>query len=437
MPANKISSEKPTSNSPQAITGEESEKFVDVTEFQNLGSRQLDALVSQHKLDIPSDASDSEKVHALIDYHAARGEKLKGSGTLQVLPDGFGFLRSRWFNYLGGPDDIYVSPSQIRKFGLGNGDTVEGQIRLPKENERFFALLRVFKVNQLDPEDAKATPHFDDLRSVSSNRPIVLESQQSDLCRIVDLIAPLGFGQRGLIVGPARSGKTRILTELCESTLEASREIYAFMLLVDQRPEEINELEDRLNGPRCEVISSVFDENTQRHNDVSMMVLEKAKRKVEAGEHVILFLDSLSKLAGFELQREVRPNQNSGETLIETRSFLASAKQTESEGTLTIISTLTVDESNEQDAFVAETLRATANMEIALDEKLVRRRIWPAIDLHRSQTRLEEELLGDRYKKVCQLRGVIGGLDSVAAMQNLLERIAQSDTNEALLDGLG
>lgn len=429
-------SENTTSNSSRNVDREEPEHIVDVAEFQNLDQRQLDALISQQKINVPADASDSEKVHALIDHHAARGDKLIGSGTLQVLPDGFGFLRSRWFNYLGGPDDIYVSPSQIRKFRLANGDSVEGQIRLPKENERFFALLRVFKVNQLDPGDAKATPHFDDLRPLPSNKAIVLDNS-SDLCRIVDLISPLGYGQRALVVGPARSGKTRILSELCEAVLEGSKKLYAFMLLVDQRPEEVNELEDRLNGPRCEVISSVFDENTQRHNDVSMMVLEKAKRKVEAGEDVIIFLDSLSKLAGFELERESRSKQSSGETLIETRAFLAAAKQTESAGTLTIISSLTVDESNEQDAFVAETLRATANMEIALDEELVKRRIWPAIDLHHSQARLEEELLGDRYKSVCKLRRAIGGLDSVDAAQNLLERIEQSDSNQELLDDFG
>ena len=301
MPAEEpIPTEKPNSPSAPPDKRDEPVKEIHVAEFQNLDSRQLNALISQRKLSLSEDASDSDKIHAVVDYHSSLGHKLIGTGTLQVLPDGFGFLRSRWFNYLGGPDDIYVSPSQIRKFGLSNGDLVEGHIRQPKENERFFALLRVCKVNQLDPGEAKNTIHFEDLRSSPSDEVIILENESSsDLCRIVDLISPIGFGQRGLIVGPPRSGKTRMLAQLCESMLESCSDIYAFVLLVDQRPEEINELEDRLNGTRCEVISSVFDENAQRHNDVSMMVLERAKRKVELGDDVVIFLDSLTKLAGF------------------------------------------------------------------------------------------------------------------------------------------
>ena len=427
----------PSPPNPKSSSGRDPDKpenRVDVAEFQSLNDRQLDALISQRKISLPNDATASEKIHSVIEYHASLGDTLVGSGTLQVLPDGFGFLRSRWFNYLGGPDDIYVSPSQIRKFGLANGDTVEGQIRPPKDNERFFALLRIFQVNQLDPDQAQKTDRFEDLKPVLPDERIPMEFAPDDkICRLVDMISPIGFGQRGIVVGPPRSGKTRILTELCESMLAACPDLLAFMLLVDQRPEEIIELEDLLNGPRCEVISSVFDSTTQRHNDVSMMVLEKAKRRVELGEDVVIFLDSLTKLACFELGPGCRFDELESDSLPVTCSFLAAAKQTDNAGTLTIISSVTVDSANEIEVFVAENLRGTANMELRLDEELVRRRIWPAINLHQSQSQQEEKLLGDQYDGVCQLRRSLGDYSAVEAMETLLVHIKDSDSNSELL----
>ncbi len=422
-----MNSTKSNRKSPSSKPADSAKQQVDVTEFQTLDGRQLDALVSQLKLELPDDANDGEKIHAIINYHAANAHSLVGSGTLQVLPDGFGFLRSRWFNYLGGPDDIYVSPSQIRKFQLTNGDMIKGQIRPPKENERFFALLRIFEVNHLDPEEAKSAPDFEEIKALSPVERVQLDSDQlGDTSRVIDLVAPVGLGQRGVIVGPPRSGKTRLIAELCESMLEKQTNLYAFMLLVDQRPEEITDLENRLNGQRCEVISSVFDDASQRHHDVSMMVLERAKRMVELGGDVVLFLDSLTNLARFELGPGCSPEQIKPDLLSNTRSFLAAAKRTEEAGSLTIISTLTVDSSNEVDNIVAEVLRSSANMEIRLDAELVKRRVWPSVNIHESQTQQEEQLLGEKYDYVCKLRRSLGDLTAVEAMESLLGKLNEA-----------
>jgi len=401
-------------------------RYVDVSEYQCLDSRQLNALLSQHKLELPRDASDADKIRAVIDQHVKAGDLLVGSGTLQVLPDGFGFLRSRWFNYLGSPDDIYVSPSQIRKFRLTNGDVVKGQIRPPKENERFFALLRVESVNQLEPERAADAPDFDELKALVPKVAFNLEESSDDLSRVVDLIAPIGLGQRGIIVGPPRSGKTRLMKNLCQSVVEKHADIYTFMLLVDQRPEEVTELENELNGDRCEVISSIIDSNSQRHNDVAMMVFSKAKRMVELGKDVVIFLDSLTKLAHFELGPGFSASHLESDALSGTLSFLAAAKRTEEAGTLTLISTLAVDSSHELDEPIARILRNTANLEIQLDSDLVKRRIWPAINLHESQSQQEESLLGERYEQVCKLRRSLCDRSASESMEWLLAKLKGS-----------
>lgn len=411
--------------------------YVDVAEYQRLDDRQLDALMSQNKIQVGQDTDSTGKIRALIDYQVSLGNSLVGSGTLQILPDGFGFLRSRWFNYLGGPDDIYVSPSQIRKFKLTNGDVVEGQVRPPKENERFFALLKVFKVNELDPAKASEIPQFSDLSPLAPENQILLGSEESsESCRILDLIAPIGFGQRSIIVGPPRSGKTRLVEQLCTAALAANSEVYVFALLVDQRPEEIAELERKLNGNRCEVISSVFDESSYRHHDVAMMVLEKAKRMVELGENVIIFLDSLTNLARFELVPGATVENLDADSLPQTRNFLASAKLTKDAGSLTIVGTLTSDSDSELDDAITEILRSTSNMEVLLDHELIKRRIWPAINVHRSSSQQEEVLLTDRYKQVCKLRRKIGDLSAAEAMDFLLEKVEGSKSDSDWLGEL-
>lgn len=410
------------------------EQFVDVSEYQKLDDRQLNALLSQHKATVSQDSSAEEKIRAILDHHLKLGEKLMGSGTLQILPDGFGFLRSRWFNYLGGPDDIYVSPSQIRKFDLANGDVVQGQVRPPKDNERFFALLRVFSVNALDPEDASKVTEFDRLPPLSPDVRIKLDSRQaSTICRIVDMVAPIGFGQRAIITSPQRSGKTKLIEQLCQEIQGNYPKVHVFVLLVDQRPEEIAEMEDLLENDRCEVISSVFDEASFRHNDVSMMVLEKAKRMVETGTDVLIFLDSLTSMARFELGNAYSRNYLESDSLGKTKSFLASARRTADAGTLTILGTLKTDASNELDDAIAESLRGTANLEIKLDRELVQRRIWPAINIHDSQSQQEEALLEDNYKAVCKLRRCLGDLSAAEAMEMLLTKIDETKTNSKLL----
>ena len=415
----------------------DAESFVDVAEYQKLDEQHLDALLSQYKISVGKDANCSDKVRELIGHQIANGENLVGSGTLQVLPDGFGFLRSRWFNYLGGPDDIYVSPSQIRKFSLTNGDVVEGQIRPPKENERFFALLKVFKVNDLAPDKAVEAPQFDDLSPLAPDSPLLLGANDSgDSCRIVDIVSPVGFGQRSIIVGPPRSGKTKLIEHLCEAALAGYSKLYSFVLLVDQRPEEIAELKDLLDGNRCEVISSVFDENSFRHHDVTMMVLEKAKRMVELGDDVVIFVDSLTNLARFELGPGFSAKNLDVDSLPRTRSFLDSARRTKDAGSLTIVGTLISDSSSDLDNAIADSLRSTSNMEVLLDHELVKRRIWPAINVHRSQSQQEEVLLGDNYKAVCKLRRKIGDMSSAEAMDFLLEKIENSDSNDQWLDQL-
>ena len=425
---------KPASSSKKT---DKSETYVNVAEYQKLGDRQLDALLSQNKIHVKQDTDCTGKIRALIDFQVSEGKNLVGSGTLQILPDGFGFLRSRWFNYLGGPDDIYVSPSQIRKFKLTNGDVVEGQVRPPKENERFFALLKVFKVNDLSPDKASEIPQFSDLPPLAPKTQILLGSEQSnESCRIVDLMAPIGFGQRSIIVGPPRSGKTRLFEQFCEAVLAANSEVYIFALLVDQRPEEIAELERKLNGKRCEVISSVFDENSYRHHDVAMMVLEKAKRMVELGDNVIIFLDSLTNLARFELEPGSSTDNLDADSFPQTRSFLASAKLTRDAGSLTIVGTLASDSNSELDDAITEILRGTSNMEVVLDHELVKRRIWPAINVHRSSTQQEEVLLTDRYKQVCKLRRKIGDMSAPDAMDFLLEKIEGSKSDADWLEEL-
>ena len=431
-----IGEKKATLNPPESSARKSSptETFVDVTEYQKLDGRQLNALLSQYKISIDQDSASEDKIRAVLQHHLGLGDKLVGSGTLQILPDGFGFLRSRWFNYLGGPDDIYVSPSQIRKFKLTNGDVVEGQIRPPKDNERFSALLRVFTVNGLDPERASKVPQFDTLSPLSPNTRIKLDSSDANsTCRIIDLIAPVGFGQRAIIASPPRSGKTKLIRHLCKEVAAKYPQAHIFVLLVDQRPEEITETEDLLEADRCEVISSVFDETTFRHNDVAMMVQEKAKRMVEIGDDVVIFVDSLTKLARFELGQGYPSSRLESDSLTKTRAFLGSAKRTSDAGTLTIIGALEIESSNELDEAIAEVLRPTANLEIRLDRELVQRRIWPAINIHASQTRQEETLLGESYDSVCKLRRSLGDLSSAEAMEKLLEQIEGSDSNNQFL----
>lgn len=363
-----------------------------------------------------------------------------GEGTLEVLPDGFGFLRSPDYHYLSCPDDIYVSPSQIRRFGLRTGATVSGQIRPPKENERYFALLRVEAINYQDPNLLSQKVFFDDLTPLHPDTRVRMETTAEEVnMRVVDLIVPIGFGQRGLIVSPPRAGKTVLMQKMAKAALVNFPELYVFMLLIDERPEEVTDMERQVKGPNCEVISSTFDEPASRHIQVANMVLEKAKRMVEYGHDVLIFLDSITRLA--RAHNAECPNSGKilsggvdANALQAPKRFFGAARKVEEGGSLTIIGTALVDTGSRMDEVIFEEFKGTGNQEIVLDRKLVDRRIWPAIDINRSGTRKEEMLLDpEEYRRVCILRRVLNDMNPPDAMELLVTRLAKTKTNAEFL----
>ncbi|MBN2216812.1 MAG: transcription termination factor Rho [Pirellulales bacterium] len=363
-----------------------------------------------------------------------------GEGTLEVLPDGFGFLRSPDYHYLSCPDDIYVSPSQIRRFGLKTGATVSGQIRPPKENERYFALLRVEAINFQDPNLLAKKIDFDDLTPLHPDQRVVMEHDQTDInTRVVDMIVPVGFGQRGLIVSPPRAGKTILMQRMAKAALANYPDLYVFMLLIDERPEEVTDMERQVKGPNCEVISSTFDEPAARHIQVSEMVLEKAKRMVEYGYNVLIFLDSITRLArawnsecphsGKILSGGVDAN-----ALQRPKRFFGSARKVEEGGSLTILATALIDTGSRMDEVIFEEFKGTGNLEIVLDRRLVDKRIWPAIDINGSGTRREEMLMDpEEHRRVCALRRVLNEMNPPEAMELLVTRLTKTRTNAEFL----
>jgi transcription termination factor Rho len=366
-----------------------------------------------------------------------------GEGTLEVLPDGFGFLRSPDYHYLSCPDDIYVSPSQIRRFGLRTGATVAGQIRPPKENERYFALLRVEAINFEDPNLLSQKVLFDDLTPMHPDERIVMEAEAEGLSmRVVDLIAPLGFGQRGLIVSPPRAGKTILLQQMAKSVITNYPDAYVIMLLIDERPEEVTDMERQVKGDNCEVISSTFDEASARHIQVSEMVIEKAKRMVEYGHHVVIFLDSITRLAR-AWNSEV-PNSGKilsggvdANALQRPKRFFGSARKIEEGGSLTIIATALIDTGSRMDEVIFEEFKGTGNMEIWLDRQLVDKRIWPSIDIDRTGTRREEMLMDpEEYRRVCMLRRVLSDMNPPDAMELVVNRLRKTGSNAEFLMSL-
>ncbi|MEN6557281.1 MAG: transcription termination factor Rho [Thermoguttaceae bacterium] len=363
-----------------------------------------------------------------------------GEGTLEVLPDGFGFLRSPDYHYLSCPDDIYVSPSQIRRFGLKTGATVSGQIRPPKENERYFALLRVEAINYQDPNLLANKIDFEELTPLHPDTHIRMETTPDEVeMRVVDLVVPIGFGQRGLIVSPPRAGKTVLMQKMARAALKNYPDLYVFMLLIDERPEEVTDMEREVRGPNCEVVSSTFDETAARHIQVSEMVLEKAKRMVEYGHDVLIFLDSITRLArawntecpssGKLLSGGVDAN-----ALTRPKRFFGSARKVEEGGSLTVIGTALIDTGSRMDEVIFEEFKGTGNQEIVLDHALVDRRIWPAIDINRSGTRKEEMLLDpEEYRRVCILRRVLNDMNPPDAMELLVGRLQKTKSNAEFL----
>ncbi|MEI8214226.1 MAG: transcription termination factor Rho [Planctomycetota bacterium] len=363
-----------------------------------------------------------------------------GEGTLEVLSDGFGFLRSTSHHYVACPDDIYVSPSQIRRFGLTTGMTVSGQIRPPKENERYFALLRVEAINHRNPNEVRSRKPFDSLTPLHPKQRIILENDPHDLStRVVDLITPIGFGQRGLIVSPPRAGKTVMLQKLARAVLHNYPNAYVFMLLVDERPEEVTDMQREVRGPKCEVVSSTFDEPAVRHIQVSQMVLEKSKRLVEDGVDVVIFLDSITRLARAWNGECIQ----SGKTLTggldanamqKPKAFFGAARKLEEGGSLTILATALVGTGSRMDDVIFEEFKGTGNLEIVLDRALVDRRIWPAIDIAQSGTRREEALLDPvEYQKTVLLRKALVGQNPPDAMEQLVTRLQKTRNNAEFL----
>ena len=414
-----------------------------ITALQKMSMQELIELARQEQIGDITGAKKHDLVFRILKERVKLNGLMFGEGTLEILPDGFGFLRSPDYHYLSCPDDIYVSPSQIRRFGLRNGASVAGQIRPPKESERYFALLRVEAINGEDPAKLSTRVYFDDLTPLHPDRRIAMETTPEEIAmRVVDLVVPIGFGQRGLIVSPPRAGKTILLQKMAKSVLVNYPEAYAFMLLIDERPEEVTDMERQVKGPSCEVISSTFDENAARHIQVAEMVIEKAKRLVEYGRDVVIFLDSITRLAR-AWNAEV---PNSGKILSggidsgalqRPKRFFGSARKVEEGGSLTIIATALVDTGSKMDEVIFEEFKGTGNLEIVLDRRLVDKRVYPAIDINRSGTRREEMLMdAETYRRTCVLRRVLGDMNPADAMELLLNRLSKTKTNAEFLQGL-
>jgi transcription termination factor Rho len=366
-----------------------------------------------------------------------------GEGTLEVLPDGFGFLRSPDYNYLPCPDDIYISPSQIRRFGLRTGAVVAGQTRPPKENERYFALLRVEAINYFEPDLLTQKVVFDDLTPLHPERRLKLETDPTELnTRVIDLVTPIGKGQRGLIVAPPRTGKTVLLQKMANSVIHNHPECYIIVLLIDERPEEVTDMSRTVKGPKVEVVSSTFDEPPERHVQVSEMVIEKAKRLVEYGTDVVIFLDSITRLA--RAYNTVSPGSGKllsggldATALYKPKRFFGAARNIEEGGSLTILATALIDTGSKMDEVIFEEFKGTGNMELHLERRMVERRVYPAIDVNRSGTRKEELLRGeDELRLVHIMHRILADMNPVEAMELLLKQLGRHKTNADFLSSV-
>ncbi len=413
---------------------------VHIAELQKMSMNELIEEARLGDLEDVAGMRRQELIFNILKERVKMNGLMYGEGTLEILPDGFGFLRSPEYHYLSCPDDIYVSPSQIRRFGLRTGSTVSGQIRPPKENERYFALLRVEAINYQDPNLMSRRVQFDDLTPLHPNQRIVMEWSPDDLStRVVDMVTPIGFGQRGLIVSPPRAGKTILMQKMASAVLNNFPDAYVIMLLIDERPEEVTDMERQVRGANCEVVSSTFDEPASRHVQVSQMVIEKAKRMVECGVDVVIFLDSITRLArawNSECPQsgKVLSGGLDANALQRPKSFFGSARKVEEGGSLTIIATALIDTGSKMDDVIFEEFKGTGNLEIVLDRKLVDRRVWPAIDINRSGTRREEILIDEEeYKRICVMRRVLHDMNGPDAMDLLTTRLSKTKSNAEFL----
>ena len=398
---------------------------------------QLISLADSLKVEGASGMRKQDLIFALLKTELEKNGQIYGEGVLEILPDGFGFLRAPDFNYLPGPDDIYISPSQIRRFSLRTGDTVSGQIRPPKESERYFALLKVESVNYEDPEVARGKILFDNLTPLYPEKRFKLETNSENLStRVMDLLTPIGKGQRGLIVSPPRAGKTIILQGIANSIVANQEDVILIVLLIDERPEEVTDMQRSVNG---EVISSTFDEPAQRHVQVAEMVIEKAKRLVEHKKDVVILLDSITRLARayntvVPASGKVLSGGVDSNALHRPKRFFGAARNIEDGGSLTIVATALIDTGSRMDEVIFEEFKGTGNLELYLDRKLSDRRIFPAIDINRSGTRKEELLLdSEDLNRVWVLRKVLQPLNTIDAMEFLYEKIKDTKNNAEFL----
>ena len=412
---------------------------LDLTQLKEMTINELCGVAKSLTVENPAGMRRQDLIFRILQRQTEREGLIFGEGVLEVLPEGFGFLRAPEYNYLPGPDDIYVSPSQIRRFNLHTGDTVSGQIRPPKEGERYFALIKVEAINFEPPEVAMEKIHFDNLTPIYPEERITLEVEENMTSRIMDLTTPLGKGQRGLLVAPPRTGKTMMLQAIANSITTNHPEVTLIVLLIDERPEEVTDMQRSVHG---EVISSTFDEPATRHVQVAEMVIEKAKRLVEHKRDVVILLDSITRLArayntvvppsGKVLSGGVDSN-----ALQKPKRFFGAARNIEEGGSLTIVGTALIDTGSRMDDVIFEEFKGTGNMEVHLDRKLVERRVFPSIDIHKSGTRKEELLIDEwELRRIWVLRKVLSSLSPVEAMELLQERLGGSPTNREFLEAM-
>ena len=413
---------------------------MDIAEMKTKTMSDLVGVAKDLKIDGITGLRKQELIFKILEAQTEKNGLIFSQGVLEILDDGYGFLRSPDYSYLPGPDDIYVSPSQIKKFDLRTGDTVSGQVRPPKDNERYFALLRVEAVNMENPDVAKERILFDNLTPLYPDERVELESDPKDLStRIVNLFIPIGKGQRGLIVSPPRAGKTMLLQSIANAMTTNHPEIELIVLLIDERPEEVTDMERSVKG---EVISSTFDEPPQRHVQVANMVMEKAKRLTEHGKDVVILLDSITRLA--RANNAVIPHSGKilsggidSNALQWPKRFFGAARNIEEGGSLTIIATALIDTGSRMDDVIFEEFKGTGNMELVLDRKIADRRVFPAIDLNKSGTRKEELLLGpEELNKVWILRKFLSDKNQIEAMEFLVGRLAKTKSNKMFLKSM-
>jgi transcription termination factor Rho len=416
---------------------------MNLTELKKKSPSDLIVLAKEIGLENFARSRRQDLIFSILKAQSGQGEDIHGGGIVEILPDGFGFLRSAEGSYLAGPDDIYVSPSQIRRFSLRTGDTVSGKIRPPKDSERYFALLKVDQINFGAPEDTKHKILFENLTPLHANERLIMQcgngSTEDITARIIDLCSPFGKGQRGLIVSPPKAGKTIMLQNIAHSIAQNHPDCHLIVLLIDERPEEVTEMERLVRG---EVIASTFDEPASRHVQVAEMVIEKAKRLVEHKKDVVILLDSITRLARayntvVPASGKVLTGGVDANALQRPKRFFGAARNIEEGGSLTILATALIDTGSKMDEVIYEEFKGTGNMELHLDRRIAEKRVYPAININRSGTRREELLVKpDELQKMWILRKILHPMDEVAAIEFLIERLKNTKTNDEFFDSM-